>query len=52
MKCPKCGTEIDPRIGAAELGREGGLKSRRTLSTKQAKAMRTALTKKQQEAKK
>jgi len=36
MKCPHCGGEISP---AAILGKEGGKKSRRTLTPEQAKAM-------------
>jgi hypothetical protein len=39
MKCPKCGYEIPAGIMAAEMGRKGGSKSRRTLTPEQARKM-------------
>ena len=52
MTCPHCGKPIDAHLIAQELGRAGGSKSRRVLSSKDALAMREARTKKIREAKK
>ncbi len=42
MKCPKCNHEIARHLMAAALGSIGGTKSRRILTSKQAKAMNKA----------
>lgn len=46
VKCPHCGNEISP---AAILGKEGGKKSRRVLTTEQAMAMVEARERKKAE---
>lgn len=37
MICPHCNTEIDDKILSAHLGGKGGRKSRRILTTEEAK---------------
>lgn len=39
MKCPKCKTEISDATIARHLASKGGSKSKRTLTTAQARAM-------------
>jgi len=39
MKCPKCGYAISAKKIAADMGARGGKKSRRYLSSQQARAM-------------
>ena len=39
MKCPHCGKEIPDKEIARHLAKKGGKKSRRVLTTEQAKAM-------------
>jgi len=57
MECPVCHVEFKPRCPmchtdpTATFGREGGRKSRRTLTSEQAKAMRAARTAKEAQAK-
>lgn len=49
MKCPHCGKEISQRDVAKVIGKEGGKKSKRTLTPEQAKAMVEAREKKKRE---
>ncbi len=46
MKCPKCGYTISTKKIAKEMGTKGGKKSRRSLSSEQARAMVEAREKK------
>ncbi len=39
MKCPKCNYEIPTSAAAAEMGRKGGKKSRRKLTSAEARRM-------------
>jgi hypothetical protein len=49
MKCPHCGKEISQHDVAKAIGKEGGKKSKRTLTPEQAKAMVEAREKKKRE---
>ncbi len=46
MRCPHCGFAISAKKIAADMGAKGGRKSRRTLTTEQARAMVVAREKK------
>lgn len=49
MKCPRCGYAISAKKIAADMGAKGGKKSRRSLTSEQARAMVEAREKKKLE---